>query len=88
MVGAKIRAVYDEQAKERQRASGGDHTQKPVMENFPQPDGITARDAAGSAVGVSGKTIDQATKVLTQGTPELIQATVVVDLDGHRAGRR
>lgn len=38
------------------------------------PAGPKARDEAGKAVGVSGKTIDHATAVIWQGTPELVQA--------------
>lgn len=49
MVAARAREVYDQAAKERQRASGGDHKQKPVVEDLPQPG--SARDAAGKAVG-------------------------------------
>jgi len=55
----EARKFYDDAAKERQRASGGDHTKGAVMENVPQPDVGTARDQAGKAVGVSGKLIDQ-----------------------------
>jgi len=51
----RIREVYDRQAKERQRASGGDHKEKAVVENLPQPDASRSRDAARKAVGVSGK---------------------------------
>jgi len=77
MVGARVREIYDEQAKERQRDSGGDQKrkiEKAVVENFPQPlpDSQRARDAAGQSVGVSGKSIDHATKVLRSGTPSLI----------------
>lgn len=72
MVAARARELYDQQAKERQRASGGNHKQKAVVENLPQPD--RARDAAGKAVGVSGRSVDFATKVIQQGTPELIKS--------------
>lgn len=44
-----------------------------VRANLPQlPEG-RARDLAGKAVGVGGKSIDHATKVLTKGTPELVK---------------
>jgi hypothetical protein len=74
MVAARARELYDEQAKERQRASGGNHKQKAVVENLPQPESTKARDAAGKAVGVSGRSVDFAKKVIEQGTPELVKA--------------
>ena len=75
LVGARARELYDRQAKERQRASGGDRTsKKAVPANLPEPLKGDARDQAGKAVGVSGKLIDHATKVLKEGTPELIKA--------------
>lgn len=70
MVGARARAIYDEQAKARQKQG---------KEKLPYPsESGQARDAAGKAVGVSGKTIDAATRVLKQGTPSLVAA---VDAD-------
>jgi len=58
MVAARAREVYETQAKERQKAAGEKFHKgsAKVMENFPQPlDSGTARDKAGKAVGVSGK---------------------------------
>lgn len=65
MVGARARELYDEQAKERQKMSQG-RGQKKGVENLPHLNSDTgkARDAVGKAVGVSGKSIDHATKVL------------------------
>lgn len=77
MVGARARDLYDRAAKERQKASGGDRKSgkaKSVQENLPEPISGQARDAVGKAVGVSGRMIDFATKVLTQGEPELVKA--------------
>jgi ParB-like chromosome segregation protein Spo0J len=79
MVGARAREIYDRQAKEKMSAGGGDKKSKSAksgMENFPPPiaEKITARDAVGKAIGVSGKTIDFATRVLEKGTPELVKA--------------
>lgn len=54
MVAAKFRKYYDDQAKERQRAAGGDHSKKAVVEKLPQ---AKARDAAGKDFGVSGKSV-------------------------------
>jgi len=72
MVGARARKFYDEEGKKRQKTSTGGSTPQ-LVENFPQAEG-TARDHVGKAVGVSGRTIDFATKVLEEGTPELIRA--------------
>ena len=67
MVGARAREIYDRQAKERQKASGGDKKSdkaKSVPVTLPEPmRHEDSRDAAGKAVGVSGKLIDHATKV-------------------------
>lgn len=81
MVGGRARDLYDEAAKARMNAGkGGDgsggrgHKKNPpvnVSEGLGTGD---ARDKAGKAVGVSGSLIDRATKVLKEGTPELIQA--------------
>ena len=67
MVAARVRGIYDKQAKDRMKAGGGD--KKSGMENLPHPIGgaSTARDAAGKAVGVSGKSVDYATRVLERG---------------------
>lgn len=73
MVGGRVRAIYDEQAKERQQARKGKQSGSTV-ENLPQLETGKSRDKAGAAVGVSGKSVDFATKVLSQGTPELIKA--------------
>ena len=78
MVAARARDYYDEQAKERMKAGGGDHKSakaKSGKENLPYPvDAGQSRDAAGKAVGVSGKSVDHATRVLKKGEPELIAA--------------
>jgi hypothetical protein len=70
MVGARARECYDRQAKERQRGGPGG---KKLPANLPEAKG-DARDQVGKTIGVSGKSIDHATKVLTQGVPELVQA--------------
>lgn len=77
MVAARARSIYDQQAKARQIESGKEHGRGKVPENLPEPiakANTDARDAAGKAVGVSGKTVDFATKVLTKGSPELVKA--------------
>lgn len=72
MVAARARELYDEQAKERQKARKG-RQPGASPENLPELHS-DARDAAGKAVGVSGRTVDFATKVLTQAEPELVAA--------------
>lgn len=72
MVAARAREMYDKAAKERQSENASRHNSK--VENLPPLDKSKARDAAGKAVGVSGKSVDFAGKVLKQGTPELVKA--------------
>ena len=70
MVGNKARAYYDQQAKERQKRKPAES----VVESLPEQKHSTARDAAGKAVGVSGKLVDHAHTVSEKGVPELTQA--------------
>lgn len=73
MVAARVRAIYDEQAKERQQVRKGKQAGS-NPENLPELSKGDARDKAGAAVGVSGKSVDFATKVIKQGVPELAKA--------------
>jgi hypothetical protein len=74
MVAAKARDLYDEEAKGRMSAGGGD--KKSGVENLPPPihDQGKSRDKAGKAVGVSGKSVDFASRVLKRGAKELVDA--------------
>ena len=74
MVAARAKGIYEEQAKERQRAAGGDHVRKALVENLPQAEVGKARDKAGKALGVSGRSVDHASRVLEQGTSALVKA--------------
>jgi len=86
MVGARARECYDQAAKERQKestvkagkASGAKRRGEPnVVENLSPrsaPESGKARDQVAKAVGVSGPTIDFATKVLKEAAPELVKA--------------
>jgi hypothetical protein len=76
MIAARAKELYEKAAKERQKLSEG--RGKKGMENLPHLNQGTARDLAGKAVGVSGKTVDYGAKVLRDGTPALIAA---VDAD-------
>jgi len=69
MCAARAREFYEKQAKERQKRKSPDS----VPENLPEQKN-DARDAAGKAFNVSGKSVDYASKVLTKGTPELVKA--------------
>lgn len=68
MVGEKAKELYAKAAKERQgKRTDLQHSGKVATK-------LKARDAAGKAVGVSGKLIDHAGKVKTKGVPELAKA--------------
>ena len=69
-VARTLKSMYEEQAQARQAAAGGDR--KSVMANLPQAiDGKgAARDQAAAAVGVSGRTVQDAEFVHTC-APEL-----------------
>ncbi len=70
-----MRQKLSEEAKDRQRASGGDRKSpraKSVPVNLPEP--VTsgdARDQTGKAFGISGKSVDHAARVLNSGTEKL-----------------
>lgn len=87
MVAGRAREFYDKAAKDRQhegQKAGGKarHGDSSLGANLPQSsDAGRSRDQAAKAVGVSGRTVDYATKVLEQGVPELVKA---VD-EGHMA---
>ncbi len=69
MVAGRAKEIYEKQAKERLKTKGG-HS-GPV--NLPEASG-DARDLAGKAIGVSGKSVDHAVKVLEKGSKQLIEA--------------
>lgn len=84
MAGAEMRKLYDAAAKDRQKQSQGRGVKGPA--NLPDLKS-DSRDAVGKTVGVSGKSIDSATKVLTQGTPKLIAAAKADKLAVSTASR-
>lgn len=65
MFGDKARKYYEAEAKKRQIRKSTDS----VPETFPEQKTGKARDQAGKAVGVSGRTMDKAKKVREQGVP-------------------
>jgi hypothetical protein len=71
-----LRQKYAQQAKERQREAGKVHGRgkEKVPVNLPEPMAGDTRDQLGQKFGVSGKSVDFASKVLAKGTPALIAA--------------
>lgn len=59
MVGARMREMYDVKAKERQKRKPADV----VPANLPEQIKSGSRDQVAKIVGMSGKSIDHATKV-------------------------
>jgi len=80
MAAARARGMYDEQAKERkstgkgQDGSGGRGNKKNLPANLPEGLVGDSRDQVGEVFGVSGKSVDHATKVLAEAIPEVAQA--------------
>ncbi len=70
MCAARACELYSQQAKDRQGRRND------LKQNLPEnlPEGRDARDAAGKAFGVSGKSVDFAKKVIDKGVPELAKA--------------
>jgi hypothetical protein len=94
IIAAKVRAMYGQQAKERQKRKS-----KSVVEKVPPQTRQKARDAAGKAIGVSGKYVDMAAEVLKSGDAKLIAAVESgevklpeairrLDREGKRRGKR
>ena len=73
MVAARAKGIYEEQAKQRQQIRKG-HQAGATPVNLPELSKGDARDKAGKAVGVSGRSVDHASRVLEKGTPELVKA--------------
>ncbi len=49
MAAARARELFEAEAKERQKAAGGNHAEKALVENLPQAPSERSRDAAGKA---------------------------------------
>ena len=65
MVAARAKGVYDVQAKERQRGGQGG---KLLRANLHEANKGRASGLAAKAVGVSGRSVDHASRVLERGT--------------------
>lgn len=84
MVGAKLKSLFEEQAKQRQQAAGGDKksydasvTQevKSVSANLRStPDVGKSAEKAAETVNVSTRSVEAASKVIKNGAPELVKA--------------
>jgi hypothetical protein len=72
MCASRAKDIYEREAKERQKLSEGRGQKGPA--NLPDLKTGDARDIAGKAFGVSGKSVDHATRVITKGIPELAKA--------------
>lgn len=70
VVGAKIKKIYEAEARTRQRGGQGGSL---LPANLPEAKG-DARDKAAQAVNVSGRSVSDAERVLKHGSPELVQA--------------
>lgn len=64
MVGARIKPMFEGEAKERQLQTLKQNT---VVANLPQREAGKARDKAAEAVNVSPRSVESASKVLSQG---------------------
>jgi len=73
MCAARAMEIYERQAKERQQVRKGDQAGASPA-NLPDLAKGDARDKAGKAFGVSGKSVDHATRVIEKGIPELAKA--------------
>lgn len=87
MVAGRVKEHYARQAKQRQRLSEG--RGKKGVEKLPHLNEASgkARDQAGDAVGVSGKSVDAASKVIANGTKALVTAVDKGDIAVSRAAR-
>lgn len=77
LVGAKIKPLFEDEAKKRQLALAGSrpNTQPDLCANLHKGDKpIHAKVEAAQAVNVSPRSVENASKVLREGTPELVQA--------------
>ncbi len=82
MIAGRVIDSYEAEAKERKKRKPADS----VRENLPEQKG-RARDKAGAAVGVSGKSVDHAAKVLEFGSKRLQRAVDKGDISVSKAAK-
>ena len=73
MCAQRARKMYDDAAKERQKARKGNQPGT-TPDNCPELSTGDARDQVGETFGVSGKSVDRAAKVIKDGIPEIAEA--------------
>lgn len=73
MVAARVRKWYAEEAKKRQQVRKGKQPGA-TPANLPDMQKSDARDAVGKAMGVSGRSVDHATRVIENAIPEVVAA--------------
>lgn len=75
LLAVKLKPQYDEAAKVRRVSSGKTHGRGKVRASKPEPiEKGRSRDQVAAAVGVSGRTVEAAERVLANGIPELVKA--------------
>jgi ParB-like chromosome segregation protein Spo0J len=74
MVAGKLKPIYEAQAAKRQTANLKKGSKAPVPANLPEREKGDARDKAAAAFNVSGKSVDQACKVIAKAVPEIVAA--------------
>jgi hypothetical protein len=76
LVGAKIKPLFEDEAKKRQLTLAGSrpNSQLDLSANLRQGDKAKSSEQAAQAVNVSPRSVENASKVLREGTPELVQA--------------
>jgi hypothetical protein len=72
MCAARAREIYEREAKEWQTSSLKQNNTVPA--NLPERTKGDAREIAGEAFKVSGKSVDHASRVIEKGIPELAKA--------------
>lgn len=89
MTADKLRDMFAALAKARQEATQPKKGQQvgQVVANFPPPDAGKTRDQAGKAMNVSGRLVDDARKVRTKGTPELVAKVESGEVKVSRAAK-
>lgn len=74
LIAAYARDAYEQQARQRRLSGLRQGNAVPVLENLPGRDNGNARDLCGATMGVSGRMVDYASKVLRHAEPEVQEA--------------
>jgi ParB-like chromosome segregation protein Spo0J len=74
MLGARLKHAYAAKARERRRSVLKRGRENPVGANLRQRGKGRASDQAAAAVGVSGRSVDHATRVFSHGAESLVEA--------------